>query len=95
MLVRQLFDQQTFTFTYIVVADFCREAIIIDPVDSKVEQYIKLLKELGLTLKYVFDTHVHADHITAAGKLRELTGCITPIGAGNWCCLRKQDGCRR
>lgn len=80
MLVRQLFDQQTFTFTYIVAADFGREAIIIDPVDSKVEQYIKLLKELGLTLKYVFDTHVHADHITAAGKLRELTGCITLLG---------------
>lgn len=80
MLVRQLFDQQTFTFTYIVAADFGKEAIIIDPVDSKVEQYVKLLKELGLTLKYVFDTHVHADHITAAGKLRELTGCITLLG---------------
>ncbi len=80
MLVRQLFDQQTFTFTYIVAADFGKEAIIIDPVDSKVEQYVKLLKELGLTLKYVFDTHVHADHITAAGKLRELTGCTTLLG---------------
>lgn len=80
MLVRQLFDSQTFTFTYIVAADFGKEAIIIDPVDSKVEQYIKLLKELGLTLKYVFDTHVHADHITAAGKLRELTGCTTLLG---------------
>ena len=80
MLVRQLFDQQTFTFTYIVAADFGKEAIIIDPVDSKVEQDVKLLKELGLTLKYVFDTHVHADHITAAGKLRELTGCTTLLG---------------
>jgi glyoxylase-like metal-dependent hydrolase (beta-lactamase superfamily II) len=80
MLVRQLFDAQTFTYTYIVAADFAKQAIIIDPVDNKVEQYLKLLQELGLTLKYVFDTHVHADHITAAGKLRELTGCITLLG---------------
>ena len=82
MLVRQLFDAQTFTFTYIVADNFGSEAIIIDPVDSKVEQYMKLLKELNLKLKYVFDTHVHADHITAAGKLRELTDCITLLGAG-------------
>lgn len=81
MLVRQLFDAQTFTFTYIVADNFGSEAIIIDPVDSKVEQYLKLLKELNLQLKYVFDTHVHADHITAAGKLRELTDCITLLGA--------------
>lgn len=80
MLVRQLFDAQTFTYTYLVADDYGKEAIIIDPVDTKVEQYIKLIKELGLTLKYVFDTHVHADHITAAGKLRELTGCTTLLG---------------
>lgn len=90
MLVRQLFDAQTFTFTYIVADNFGSEAIIIDPVDSKVEQYMKLLKELNLKLKYVFDTHVHADHITAAGKLRELTDCITLLGAGtNAKCVSK------
>ncbi len=95
MLVRQLFDAQTFTFTYIVADNFGSEAIIIDPVDSKVEQYMKLLKELNLKLKYVFDTHVHADHITAAGKLRELTDCITLLGAGtNAKCVSKvvKDG---
>ena len=95
MLVRQLFDAQTFTFTYIVADNFDSEAIIIDPVDSKVEQYMKLLKELNLKLKYVFDTHVHADHITAAGKLRELTDCITLLGAGtNAKCVSKvvKDG---
>ena len=95
MLVRQLFDAHTFTFTYIVSDNFGSEAIIIDPVDSKVEQYMKLLKELNLKLKYVFDTHVHADHITAAGKLRELTDCITLLGAGtNAKCVSKvvKDG---
>jgi glyoxylase-like metal-dependent hydrolase (beta-lactamase superfamily II) len=95
MLVRQLFDAQTFTFTYIVADNFGSEAIIIDPVDSKIEQYMKLLKELNLKLKYVFDTHVHADHITAAGKLRELTDCITLLGAGtNAKCVSKvvKDG---
>ena len=81
MLLRQLFDAQTFTFTYIVASDYGKEAIIIDPVDRMVGTYIRLLKELGLTLKYILDTHVHADHITAAGKLRELTGAITVLGA--------------
>ena len=81
MLLRQLFDAQTFTFTYIVAADYGKEAIIIDPVDRMVSTYIRLLKELRLSLKYTLDTHVHADHITAAGKLRELTGAITVLGA--------------
>jgi sulfur dioxygenase len=80
MLIRQLFDAQTFTFTYLVADGINSEAIIIDPVDTKIEQYMRLLKELNLKLKYVFDTHVHADHITAAGKLRDLTNCITLLG---------------
>lgn len=80
MLIRQLFDAQTFTFTYLIADGINSEAIIIDPVDTKIEQYMRLLKELNLKLKYVFDTHVHADHITAAGKLRELTNCITLLG---------------
>lgn len=78
MLIRQLFDAQT--FTYLIADGINSEAIIIDPVDTKIEQYMRLLKELNLKLKYVFDTHVHADHITAAGKLRELTNCITLLG---------------
>jgi len=81
MLIRQLFDAQTFTYTYLVAAAYGKEAILVDPVDSKIEQYLKLIKELDLKLKYVFDTHVHADHITAAGKLREMTGCTTILGA--------------
>jgi glyoxylase-like metal-dependent hydrolase (beta-lactamase superfamily II) len=90
MLVRQLFDAQSFTFSYIIADDIASDAIIIDPVDTKIEQYIKLLKELDLKLKYVFDTHVHADHITAAGKLRELTNCITLLGnATNATCVSK------
>lgn len=80
MLIRQLFDTQTFTFTYLIADGINSEAIIIDPVNTKIEQYMKLLKEFNLKLKFVFDTHVHADHITASGKLRELTNCITLLG---------------
>ena len=83
MLVRQLFDTETFTYTYIVAENFNSEAIIIDPVDRKIEHYLQLLKVLNLQLKYAFDTHVHADHITAAGKIRKLTGAITLLGEGN------------
>ena len=66
--------------SYLVADRINSEAIIIDPVNTKIEQYMKLLKEFNLKLKFVFDTHVHADHITAAGKLRELTNCITLLG---------------
>ncbi len=81
MLFRQLFDIETSTYTYLIADEVCREAVIIDPVKSHVDQYIKLLSELGLSLIYAVDTHVHADHITALGELRDRTACLSLMGA--------------
>jgi len=79
--IRQLFDSETWTYTYLVFSDYGHDAMLIDPVLGKVNNYLKLLQEYESKLKYVFDTHVHADHITGSGKLRELTNCITLLGA--------------
>ncbi|MBF2056655.1 MAG: MBL fold metallo-hydrolase [Cyanobacterium sp. T60_A2020_053] len=76
MLFRQLFDQDTWTYTYLIADTDSKEAILVDPVMEKVERDLQLINELGLTLKYCLETHVHADHITGTGKLRELTGCL-------------------
>lgn len=81
MLFRQLFDHETCTFTYLLADTDTREAIIIDPVDMQLERDIGLIRELGLSLKYGFDTHVHADHITSLGRLRELSGCKIGLSA--------------
>lgn len=80
MIVKQLLDYESFTYTYLLFNHYQGKAMIIDPVLGRVEQYLKLLDEYGLILEYCFDTHVHADHITAAGKLREITNCITLLG---------------
>lgn len=73
MIFRQLFDEKTWTYTYILADSDTREAIIIDPVRDQVERDMRLITELGLTLKYILDTHIHADHITGSGLLREKT----------------------
>ncbi|MCZ6501464.1 MAG: MBL fold metallo-hydrolase [Gammaproteobacteria bacterium] len=80
MLFRQLFDQDSCSYTYLLARDYGGEAILIDPVLCKVDQYMKLLKEMRLKLVKVVDTHVHADHITAAPVLRDRTRCITVMG---------------
>lgn len=79
MIFRQLFDQETWTYTYLLADEKSNEAVLIDAVSEQVERDVKLLEELGLTLKYVFDTHVHADHVTANGTLRTRTGCQTGV----------------
>lgn len=79
MIFRQLFDKESWTYTYLLGDQASGEAIIIDPVKEHVGEYLKLLKQLGLKLKYCLDTHVHADHITGAGALRETTGCQTAL----------------
>lgn len=81
MLFRQLFERESSTYTYLLAAKQGREALLIDPVREKVPEYLQLLKELNLRLAYAIDTHVHADHVTALGELREQTACITLMGA--------------
>ncbi|WP_254173953.1 MBL fold metallo-hydrolase [Planktothrix pseudagardhii] len=83
MLFRQLFDPETSTYTYLIADETTQEAILVDPVLEQVERDITLLEQLGLTLRYCLETHVHADHITGTGKLRERTGCsgIVPENA--------------
>ncbi|MBL4774757.1 MAG: MBL fold metallo-hydrolase [Mariprofundus sp.] len=79
MIFRQLFDQETSTYTYLLADKLSKEAVLIDPVIENIERDVTLLKELGLKLKYAIDTHVHADHVTATGELRDRTGCETGI----------------
>ncbi len=95
MLFRQLFDYDTWTYTYLIADPDTHEAVLVDPVLEKVERDAGLLRELGLTLKVCLETHVHADHITGTGTLRELTGCegIVPADAQVGCASREiQDG---
>ena len=79
MIFRQLFDDDTSTYTYLLADEDSHEAVIIDPVLEGVDAYLALLHELGLTLAYALDTHVHADHVTGAGVLRRKTGCHTGL----------------
>jgi len=80
MIFKQVFDQKSSTYTYLIASAEGREALIIDPVLENIEDYIKLLKELNLKLVKVIDTHIHADHVTGAGKLRDKTKCVTIMG---------------
>jgi sulfur dioxygenase len=77
MLLRQLFDQETFTFTYLVADPKTGRALLIDPVREQLERDLRLLRELELKLDYVLETHVHADHVTSAATIAELTGATT------------------
>lgn len=80
MIFRQLFDKESSTYTYLLGDEKSRKALLIDTVLESADSYLQLLTELNLTLTYVLDTHTHADHITASGKLRDITGCITYLG---------------
>ena len=80
MIFRQVFDNKSSTYTYLIASAKGREAVIIDPVIENVESYIKLLNELDLKLVKVIDTHIHADHITGASKLKKVTNCSTIMG---------------
>ena len=80
MFFKQLFDKASCTYTYLVASAKGREALIIDPVLENVDNYIILLNELNLKLVKVIDTHIHADHITGASKLKDQTKCITIMG---------------
>jgi len=80
MVFKQVFDQKSSTYTYLIASAKGREALIIDPVLDNVAEYIKLLKELDLKLVKVIDTHIHADHVTGASKLKDITNCSTIMG---------------
>ena len=80
MIFKQVFDTKTSTYTYLIASAKGREAIIIDPVLENVEDYISILKQLDLKLVKVIDTHIHADHITGASKLKQATNCTTIMG---------------
>ena len=80
MIFKQVFDIKTSTYTYLIASAKGREAVIIDPVIENVNKYIQLLKELDLKLVKVIDTHIHADHVTGASKLKKATNCATLMG---------------
>ena len=80
MIFKQLFDTKSSTYTYLISSGNGREALIIDPVLENVKEYINILKELDLKLVKVIDTHIHADHITGASKLKDITKCTTIMG---------------
>jgi glyoxylase-like metal-dependent hydrolase (beta-lactamase superfamily II)/rhodanese-related sulfurtransferase len=80
MLFRQLFDQVSGTYSYLLASRRGGEALIIDPVIEKVDRYLQLVRELDLKLVKAVDTHLHADHITGLGALRDRTHCITVMG---------------
>lgn len=80
MIFRQLFDYTSYTYTYLLADRAGGEALIIDPVLDKVDRYLQLLEELDLKLVKAVDTHVHADHITGLGALRDRTRCVTVMG---------------
>jgi glyoxylase-like metal-dependent hydrolase (beta-lactamase superfamily II)/rhodanese-related sulfurtransferase len=95
MLFKQLFDKETWTYTYFLADEVSKEAAFIDPVNTQIETYIALLAEHGLTLKYSFETHVHADHITASGLLRQRTGaqtCVSQKGGAQLADVQLHDG---
>ena len=81
MIFKQLFDSKSSTYTYLISSGNGREALIIDPVLENVNKYIDVLKELNLKLVKVIDTHIHADHVTDASKLKDITKCSTIMGA--------------
>ena len=80
MIFRQLFDEESSTYTYLLADETSRETVLIDPVDSHLDNYLSLLNQLGLRLRYSLETHVHADHITGSGLLRQCTGAKTAVG---------------
>jgi len=80
MIFRQLFDQTSSTYSYLLASRRGGEALIIDPVLERVDRYLQLIRELDLKLVKAVDTHIHADHITGLGALRDRTHCITVMG---------------
>ena len=80
MIFKQLFDNKSSTYTYIISSGEGREALIIDPVIENTENYLQILKELNLKLVKVIDTHIHADHVSGLNELNKNTNCSRVMG---------------
>ncbi len=78
----QLFDHESSTYTYLIYDPISLEAVIIDPVREQLARDLRLIEELGLKLRFILDTHVHADHVTSASDLREKTSAKTVVSSG-------------
>src|SRR5258706_13003043 len=83
MIFRQLFDQQSSTYTYLLADAASREALLIDPVFEQARRDVALVEELGLKLRWTLETHVHADHVTGAWLLRERLGSRIALSAAS------------
>ena len=86
MIFRQLFEPQASAYTYLIACERSREAALIDPVLETVDRDLALIRELGLTLTYTLETHIHADHVTGADRLRDATGskaCVPEKSGAN------------
>lgn len=79
-MFKQMFDEATFTLTYLIADEASKEAVLIDPVIEHIDHYLDLVKSLGFKLTYSLETHVHADHITGGGMLRKITQAQTAVG---------------
>ncbi len=90
MIFRQLIDYDTYTYSYLIADSKSKSAVLVDSVKHNADHYLKLLKELELTLLYCVETHIHADHITAAKQLKQKTNCqiIIPAGVNTDCADR-------
>jgi len=95
MNIRQLFDKDTSTYTYLLWDEVSREAALIDSVREKVDRDAQLIDELGLSLRYILETHIHADHVTGSDSLRNKTGAKVLVhkNSGSQCADRLlEDG---
>ena len=95
LIFRQLFDYDTWTYSYLLADPISKEGVLVDSVKEKVDRDLKLIEELGIKLKYVLETHVHADHVTGADGLRKATGAEVVYGvAANVPCadINAEDG---
>lgn len=80
VIFRQLFDPETSTYSYLLADEVSRKAVLIDSVSDQFDRDVRLLRELELELCYALETHVHADHVTASGRLRETLGAQVGVG---------------
>lgn len=80
MLLKQFFDPESCTYSYLLADEPSRVACLIDPVLENIDVYLRYIDQFQLSLVYALDTHIHADHITALGELRDKTGCISLLG---------------